>query len=737
MKKRFSACLLVAAFALFSVTCFNLPAEAQQGNPAASASGRAAVSAREIGGVVDGAKGPEAGVWVIAETADLPTKFRKIVVTDDQGRFLIPDLPKANYKVWVRGYGLVDSKPVMTAPGKSLTLGSVPAPNAKAAAQIYPANYWYSLLKIPAKSEFPMATNGSSQARQATGGGDAETAVNRGLPTQAAYINAMKTGCMGCHQVGDKATREIEPEWGKVDSTVAAWDRRVKSGQAGPFMSSAMTQLGGRPRGLAMFADWTDRIAAGEYPQEVPPRPQGVERNVVLTEWDWSGPTDWTHDEISTDRRNPSLNPYGPIYAAAIGSGSIAKLDPKTNVASMFRVPLRGDTSRMTMYLAAMDGYEDSPYWGGQKIWDDLANLHNPMIDQKGRLWVASAMRADRDEPAFCKQGSDNPYAKMLPLSQSGRQVRFYDFNQEKWTEIDTCFTTHHVQFGFDKDNTVYFSGSESLVGWLDTRVLDETGDHEKSQGWCPAYIDVNGDGKFEMGVDKLVAGAAYGVIVNPIDGSVWYSVVGMPGKIVRIDRGSNPPDTCKSEVYEPPVGNVDGTKIGFAPRGIDVDQNGVIWTSLSASAHLASFDRRKCKVTSGPTATGQQCPEGWTLYQAPGPVLKDTGGISADYFYYNWVDQFDTLGLGKNMPIAAGSGSDSLLALDPKTGKWTTLRVPYPLGFYTRGMDGRIDDAGAGWKGRGVWATFATIPNWHIEGGKGTSPILVHFQMRPGPLAD
>src|ERR1019366_3060430 len=65
-----------------------------------------------IGGVVTSAKGPEAGVWVIAETTDLGTKFRKIVVTDDLGRYLLPDLPKGNYKVWVRGYGLVDSQPV-------------------------------------------------------------------------------------------------------------------------------------------------------------------------------------------------------------------------------------------------------------------------------------------------------------------------------------------------------------------------------------------------------------------------------------------------------------------------------------------------------------------------------------------------------------------------------------------------------------------------------------------------
>ncbi len=108
----------------------------------------------DIGGVVTSAKGPEAGVWVIAETTDLPTRFARMVVTDDQGRYVLPDLPKANYNIWVRGYGLVDSPKVKSAPGKILNLKAVVAPNEAAAAQYYPSIYWYSMMKIPDKSEF-------------------------------------------------------------------------------------------------------------------------------------------------------------------------------------------------------------------------------------------------------------------------------------------------------------------------------------------------------------------------------------------------------------------------------------------------------------------------------------------------------------------------------------------------------------------------------------------------------
>src|SRR5882762_3143365 len=106
------------------------------------------VAPTDLGGVVTGRNGPEAGAWVIAETTDLPTKFAKIVVTDDSGRFMIPDMPKAKYKVWVRGYGLVDSPKVDGEPGQTLNLRAVPAPSAAAAAEYYPAIYWYSMLKI-------------------------------------------------------------------------------------------------------------------------------------------------------------------------------------------------------------------------------------------------------------------------------------------------------------------------------------------------------------------------------------------------------------------------------------------------------------------------------------------------------------------------------------------------------------------------------------------------------------
>src|SRR5437588_12862996 len=260
------------------------------------------IGAADIAGAVTGPNGPEAGVWVIAETHDLPTKFVRIVVTDDQGRYLIPDLPKATYAVWVGGYGLVDSPHVQAAPGKVLNLTAVAAPNPRAAAEYYPAGYWFSLLRVPDKSEFP-------------GTGPTGNGISPNIKTQAEWVRIFKTGsCWSCHQLGNKATREIPKSLGHFESSVAAWDRRIQSGQAGGQMSGSLNQLG-RQRALAVFADWTDRIAAGEVPP-VPPRPQGLERNVVITEWDWADPTAYLHDEVSTDRRNPTINANGPLYGS-------------------------------------------------------------------------------------------------------------------------------------------------------------------------------------------------------------------------------------------------------------------------------------------------------------------------------------------------------------------------------------------------------------------------------------
>lgn len=682
----------------------------------------------DISGTVTGPDGPEAGVWVIAETEDLPTTFARIVVTDDQGRYLLPDLPDAEYRVWVRGYGLVDSPKTDASPGSTLDLTAVRAPDAVAAAHYYPAGSWLSLIEVPARDQFP-------------GTGPSGNGISPDVRTQADWIRRMKSGtCTACHQLGTLGTRHISEALGEFESSVAAWERRILSGQAGTQMTNGIGQLG-TERALAMFADWTDRIQGGAVPP-APPRPEGIERNVVITVWDWADPTAYLHDVVSTDRRDPTVNAYGPVYGALeLSADYTPVLDPRTNEASQIPLTVR-DPSIPPAQGPAMSA--PSPYFGDEPVWDGKTNVHNPMLDEEGRVWLTARVR-DRENPAFCREGSDHPSARLLPLETAGRHLGVYDPRTEEYTHISTCFSTHHLMFAMDENNTLWTSGGGQAVGWLNTRMFLETGDEEASQGWTPLILDTNGNGVRDAYVgprdpvdptmDKRILAGFYAVAPAP-DGSVWASSLGYPGAVIRLDPGAKPEETALAEYYELPLGP-DGEPVeGFSPRGMDVDRNGVAWVAL-ASGHLGRFDRTQCRAPlNGPGATGQHCPEGWSFYTEPLPQLGgvDTPG-SAEASYYTWVDWWGVLGLGENVPINTGNASEGLLVWDD--GQWVVLRVPYPLGFYTKWMDGRIDDPDAGWKGRGLWTTVSTRAPFHMEGGQGNTSKVIKFQLRPDPLAN
>ena len=685
-----------------------------------------AIDPDDIGGVVSGAKGPEAGVWVIAETTELATPLRKIVVTDDRGRYVVPDLPKATYDVWVRGYGLVDSPRTKSAPGKQLNLSAVEAPNRKAAADYYPALYWLALLRVPPKSDFP-------------GTGPSGNGIATSVRSQGEWIrNIVNTdGCTGCHQMGNKATRQIPSGLGTFHSSSDAWARRVQSGQAGRGMYARFTQVG-RDRALKMWGDWTDRIAAGALPADTPSRPQGRERDVVVTMWDWADPKAYLHDEIASDKRNPTVNANGPIYGALEESADyMPVVEPAQNRATQVALTVRDPKTPRTGPPA-----QGSAYWGDEPIWTAQTTAHSFAMDSGSRVWVAARIRPNQTAD-FCRKGSTHPSAVAFPIEQSGRQIQMYDPKTKKVTTIDTCFGTHHLNFD-DKD-VLWFTGGGPVEGWFNTRIFLETGDEQKAQGWTAFVVDHNGNGRRDAytepnepadpAKDRRVVTAFYGVAPSPVDGSIWGSVLGMPGSLVRLVPGPNPSVTALSEVYEVPWNNPKASGQGFAPRGMDVDSKGVVWTVLS-SGQLASFDRRKCRgPLNGPGATGQHCPEGWTLYAFPGPNYEGAvDNASADSAYYNFVDRFDMLGLGRDVSLATGNLSEGMLAL--VDGKFLTLRVPYPMGFYAKGIDGRIDDAKAGWKGKGIWTSVSTRAPFHMEGGRGVTSKLVKFQMRPNPLS-
>jgi len=300
---------------------------------------------------------------------------------------------------------------------------------------------------------------------------------------------------------------------------------------------------------------------------------------------------------------------------------------------------------------------------------------------------------------------------------------------------IDTCFGTHHPQFGYDADDTLWMSGTGPVAGWINTKVFDETGDAQKAQGWFPFVLDSNGNGKLdeiaepgkpEDGKDMRFnpGSGPYAVMPHPTDGSIWYTsgVFGGTAGFLRFD-----PKTKLSEFYALP-------KEAIGLRGGDIGKDGVLYGSGSAG-DLIAFDRRKCKgPLNGPNATGNHCPEGFTLHKYPGPGFEGFENSSAEASYYTWVDHHNAVGLGENVPISTANLQDGFVGF--KDGRMILMRVPYPMGFYAKGLDARIDDPNAGWKGRGLWSASGDRTPWLNELGKGARPMAVHIQVRPDPLA-
>src|SRR3954468_6704184 len=594
VRKVFSgaAASLVVLAALFTVSCQEMPKGMNLPNLPRIGSGNNIQSSPvtegdDITGVVVGDKGPEAGVWVIAESKDLPTKYWKIVATDDNGKFAVPDLPKSNYEVFVRGYGLVDSPRYEAKLGDNLELRAGSEANDREAAEHYPAMYWFSMLKVPAAEQFPLGP----------------------VQSQEQWLNTIKSGaCQSCHALGTPGTRKVPELFTKMGNgnSHEAWRNRLHAGSAQNLMARDISRLDGE-KAIANFADWTDRIAKGELPFDKPERPQGLERNLVISMWDYSKPQFYMHDLVATDRRNPRVNPNGAVYASPEDStDEVGVVDPRTNQAIDLPHPLRDPKTPSVQ----SNPYGVSAYWGDKPYWEGHTLNHNPMMDEKGRTWFTSRISPDPN-PDWCYSDL-YAAAKAFPLKGgANRHLSYFDPNTQEWRLIRTCFPTHHLNF--DKNGVLWTSAGvvgPGVIGWLNVRTYEATGSESRSQGWTPFIVDTNGDGKrgeyvahdkaLDPSKDKQVMLNPYAIAVAPNDQSVWGTVIGYPGSIIRVAPGSDPINTALTEVYEPPLP-------GYGPRGGDVDSQGVYWVALS-SGHLGQFDRRKCKVTNGPEATGRHC---------------------------------------------------------------------------------------------------------------------------------
>src|SRR3989442_1563031 len=286
--------------------------------------------------------------------------------------------------------------------------------------------------------------------------------TGNGMPTafqtQEQWLNVVQlNGCGNCHQLGDKATREIPAALGEFKSSTEAWARRLQSGPGATTMVRTIGTLdtpdGGHVRRLA---EWTDRIRAGEIPASAPPRPRGMERNLVVTVYDWHSAKHYIHDLIVTARRKPTVNAFGPIYGAAeLSTDHLPVLDPIKITKTTMKVPIRDQDAPSS--ALANPVVAPSPYFGTEQVWDSRVNAHNPMMDQDGRVYWTAQSRSPRNPPAYCKAESGHPSATVYPLAhiregfvQNSRQVTTYDPTTTDCTFIETCFGTNYLYLATD-----------------------------------------------------------------------------------------------------------------------------------------------------------------------------------------------------------------------------------------------------------------------------------------------
>ena len=410
-----------------------------------SAQTAVAIDNDDIGGVVTGPNGPEAGVWVIAETHDLPTRYAKMVVTDDQGRYVVPDLPKAKYKVWVRGYGLVDSPKVDGEPGQAVSIcTAVAAPNEAAAAKYYPAIYWYSMLKIPAAEPV---------RRQ---DGDIPDKVK-----QTDWLNLMKNnGCVGCHQLGQLSTRTFPKDFGEFTIDRGGVDAAHRS-PARP--AQLMIEHPGRParrRADQVFrrldrSGRQRRTAARQAAAAAGRRAQYRRHHLGLGR----------REAISArpDRLGPALSDRQCLWTAV----RLARIFAPTSSRSSTRRRTPSPPSRRRCATRTRRRRSDpamrrrTSRWpvallGQGEVWDTKVNNHNAMIDQNGRVWFAAAVRG-AEQPGLLQEGLGPSVGQgRSRWISSTAQLTMLDPKTMKYTFVDTCFGTHHLQFGYDANETLW-----------------------------------------------------------------------------------------------------------------------------------------------------------------------------------------------------------------------------------------------------------------------------------------
>ena len=532
----------------------------------------------------------------------------------------------------------------------------------------------------------------SSPAPATSGNGINETMQEPGRSSCATF----KTdGCFHCHSARQQGDAH-DPGGSSASSTSGyeAWTRRIQSGQASTDMIETIERFG-TERGLKMFADWTDRIAGRRDCR----RPSRRGRRASSATSSSRCGTGRTPRPICTTRSRPTsaippVNANGPIYGATENSAPtiVPVLDPVNNTATTVQAP--GARSEDAVATNDADARRRRPIGATSRSGTARPSPHNPMLDEKGRVWFTARIRPPAN-PGFCKKGSDHPSAKLFPISSLGPPAGDATIRKtKKFTLIDTCFTTHHLQFGFDKDNTLWTSAggpAPRCVGWLNTKMFDETGDEEKSQGWTPFILDTNGNGKRDEGYvepnqpvdptkDKRIRVGFYGDRAEPgrrhRSGARCSAI---PGSVVR--RRSR-----RESAGDGAGGNLRGAGCRATRRAA--------WTSTATawSGRRSRAATRRASTAASARARSTARPRPASIAPKAGRSIRCPARSSADVTDARQRrDELLHLGRPARHARARQGRADRHRQperfADRAQGRQVgQLRVPYPMGFYAKG---------------------------------------------------
>ena len=484
--------------------------------------------------------------------------------------------------------------------------------------------------------------------------------------------------------------------------------RRVQSGQSGEQM---VNQLAGALRRRAVQVlrrldrpHRQGRAAACTSPSGR----KGVERNIVVTSWEWRTEKQYLHDLIASDRRNPTVNAYGPLFGSPEYSTDVMPiLDPKTHKVTTFKLPVRDPDMPEALgpgHAASVKPLQPSPYWGDEKIWDTRANNHNAMFDKKGRVWLA-ASRARHGQPGLLQEGLRSPVGEGVParaLDAPGDDARSEDDEVHLRRHL-----LRHASSAVRLRRRRHAVAQRHRAGGRLDQHQDVRRDRRRGEG--AGLVAVRPRHQRQRQARRLCRaqpagrsgqGQAHRARLRTLCGDAE------PGRRLdlvhrrRVRRHAGVPalrsrHTGLSEIYNVPLP-------AFGIRGGDIDKNGVVWASLRAAISAASTAANARARSTARPRPATTAPRAGRSTSIPARASRASARTAPSRAITRGSTSTTRSGSARTSRCRPPTSMDGLVAL--KDGKMISLRVPYPLGFYAKGFDGRIDDPNAGWKGRGLW---------------------------------